>query len=135
MSDITIYTISTNQINYSITCPEDHISLQILEVGQAYIQGNYSNKTHYILSEVATLRPTQTITVNKTTLTADGVDKITFTGAVSGSTITAEGLLPGNTATGTCGNPDYFSTVIADTYQVTVSCWPYLDFTITITAS
>ena len=115
-------------------CPNGQENIQQLNAGETIIIGECSPFTDYILSGLVTPRPTQAITLDKTTLIADGVDKITFTGAVSGSTITVKGLLSGNTATGTCDNPDYFSTVIADTYQVTISCWPYLDFTITVTA-
>ena len=80
-------------------------------------------------------RPVQAITLNKTILTADGIDNIIISNAMPGSTITVKGNLPGNTATGTCANPDTFTTEIADTYIITISLWPYLDFVTTITAS
>jgi len=79
-------------------------------------------------------RPSQTITLDKTTFIANGVDSITITGAVTGSTMTIKGkIIPEQS--GTCDNPDYFITELPDTYTLTISNFPYLDFVVTIEAT
>jgi len=97
----------------------------------------YADSTvSYILNEIVTDRPTQPIAIDKTTLIADGVDTLTITGAAANSTINLSGKLPNNRAfSETCSDPETFSTEIPDTYTLTISCFPYLDFTVTIEAT
>ena len=113
--------------------------LMIDPVKYSYLVGLYNVGDAYYL-DLATLlpilRPIQIITLDKTTLIADGVDTLTITGAVANSAINILGKSSNNRAFGeTCSDPETFSTEIPDTYTLTISCFPYLDFTATIEAS
>ena len=110
--------------------PADAVNMAA--TGQSCMEGLADRHMQYILNGAITDRPTQATTVDKTSVVANGVDVVTVTGAPAGSTITAKGT--STTASGGCANPDTFSTQVADTYELTVSCWPYLDFVTTVIA-
>jgi hypothetical protein len=110
--------------------PEDQV-----EISANQYEKIFSNISGYFIKDgEVVIRPTQAVLLNKLLLTADGTDSIKITGATSGSIMKVEGLLLDNTAEGICENPDTFSTEIPDTYTLTISCFPYLDFTATIEA-
>ena len=101
--------------------------------GWGVIAGTFEGDTHYILSNAATLRPTNTTTIDKTTVTADGVDLVTLANIPPDATITITGEVPleeqpiGNTDTLT------FDTVGA--YYLTINSFPYLPYEVTINAN
>ena len=134
MTPFTIYD-STGKISGTGHCQSELLTMQPLKTGESVVTESANLLTDYYNNGAKTARPTMAVTLDKTAFAADGIDKITFTGAPANATITAKGKLPNNMATGPCGNPDIFSTQIADTYTVTISLWPYLDFTTTVTAS
>jgi len=86
---------------------------------------------YYILDNIITLKPTQSTTLDKLTLTADGIDIITITDAPTGI-FTATNS---ETITGEISGSDTFATTIAGTYKITITSFPYLDFTATIEAT
>lgn len=134
MSNILIYN-AEGRILRSVSAPPDMLQMQIFE-NELGLEAPYADsEVSYILNETVTDRPTQPIVIDKTTLTADGVDTLTITGAVTNSTITVLGKFTKNRAfSETCSDPETFSTEIPDTYVLTISCFPYLDFTATIEA-
>lgn len=134
MSNIVIYS-SIGRISSITSAPEGMLQMQIQE-GEFGIENVDANlNTDYVLDNTVTPRPVQTITLDKLTLTADGAEVVTILGVAVGSTIAISGLLPENTAfSETCSDPETFSTEIPDTYTLTISCFPYLDFTATIEA-
>ena len=85
------------------------------------------------LSLLALYKPTQQTTLNKLTLTADGIDTITISDAPSGA-FTATNAATHETVTGAINDTDTFSTTIPGTYSIKIESWPFLDFTTTIEA-
>ncbi len=80
-------------------------------------------------------RPANPTTLDKTTLTANGVDAIQLSHAPANSTLTALNLTSGNQISGSISGADSFTSTMKGQIKLTVSCWPYLDFVQTITAS
>jgi len=135
MTDFTIYNEITGSVQQIGVCSDTVSQLQeSLNFPERAVEGHYYSKANYFLLDVPTNRPTQPITLDKTTFIANGVDSVTITGAVTGSTMT----IRGDTTTeqsGPCDNPDYFITEIPDTYTLTISNFPYLDFVATLEAT
>ena len=80
-------------------------------------------------------RPVNPTTLDKTTLTANGVDAVTLSNAPANSTLTALNLTSGHQITGGINGADSFTSTMKGQIKLTVSCWPYLDFVQTLTAS
>lgn len=132
MSNIIIFN-SIGEILRDVIAPPDMLEIQIQE-GEFGIE-NVDCDVHndYVLDGTVTPRPTQSTTLDKTTITADSVDVITITNAPDG-TFTAINTTTKDTITGPINGSDTFSTTIAGTYKITIVAWPYLDFETTMTA-
>lgn len=89
-----------------------------------------AQSNYYILNGEVVIRPVQDTILNKTTLNADGIDTIEITNAPTGI-FTATNS---ETITGSISGSDTFATTIAGTYTITITSFPYLDFTATIEA-
>lgn len=114
-------------------CQECGLEAQIHSSGE-YVVSNIANiHADYIDQGETTPRPTQLSTLNKLTLTADGLDTITISNTPTG-TFTAVNLATRETISGAISGIDTFATTIAGTYTITIVAFPYLDFDITIEA-
>lgn len=74
-------------------------------------------------------RPEMQVAIDKTQIVADNADKATISGLPDGATITVNGVVF------TPGKPS--ETLTSDrpaTYEILVSCWPYVDVTFTLDA-
>ena len=132
MSNIIIYD-STGKILRNITAPPDMLQIQIQdgEFGLENVEADIYND--YVVSNTITPRPTQLTTLDKTTLTADGIAVITITNTPDGI-FTAVNITTKDIVTGSMNGTDTFSTTIAGTYKITIEAFPYLPFETTIEA-
>jgi hypothetical protein len=88
----------------------------------------------YILDGEVTEKPTQTTSLNKTTLLADGVDVITVTNAPANCHLLLRNKTTGETIEGTFSNTEEIFSTSAGTLELTFSCFPYLNLTTTVEA-
>lgn len=125
---IAIYDTIGKILQVGLFIDQAHVDLQNFASPYITVDESVDLTDKYVLNGALTQRPAQTTQVDKTTLTANGIDKVTITNAP------ANAVMEVNGQTASCANPDYFSTEIAGTYELTVSVWPYIDFKTTITA-
>ena len=114
-------------------CQNGYIQLQPQDTSETVIEGICDLNTDYILSGTVTTRPTQLTTLDKSILTANGVDVITITNAPTG-TFTATNTTTRETVSGSISGSDTFSTTVAGTYEIKIESFPYLDFVTTVEA-
>ena len=106
----------------------DYNAMLIIDTDTSPILGD-----KYVYDNEITIRPTQTTTINKSTITADGIDAVLITDAPVGI-FTAINKATEETITGEISGSDTFATTIAGTYKITITAFPFLDFTATIEA-
>lgn len=116
------------------TCQDILLTKQVSNPGESSIEGSCSLDFDYILAGQVVSRPMQAILLDKTTLTANGIDSIAITGAPIGANFTAMNQATKETITGIIDGTDSFSTTIEGTYDITISLFPYLDFKAVINA-
>ena len=129
MSNIVIYN-SEGRILRSVSAPPDMLQIQIQE-GELGVEGITNLETDYVLSGVITQRPTQATLLDKTTLTANGIDVIHITGAPDGI-FTATNVVTGEMVSGSISGSDTFSTTVKGTIKIKIEAFPYLDFEATV---
>ena len=130
MSNVIIYD-STGRILRTIVCPPDMNALQV-GTGESFIVGVCDQITQYVLNGVVTNRPTQSTTIDKTAINANGNDVVTISNAPIGATCT---ISNSETVTGIIDGTDTFVTTIPGTYFMTITQFPFLDFTAVINAT
>jgi len=105
--------------------------------GYGYIANIAYPATMYIPdvdNPVATDKPTSLVTLDKTTLIADGVDFITISSIAPDSTILLESSANGVYLEEPLDSPtDYLTVDAPGDYDITIESFPYLPFTATIT--
>jgi hypothetical protein len=89
-------------------------------------------KDSYVLSGVVTLRPIQETTLDKLTVSADGIDYISIINSPTGVFTAINNT--GDIISGEIAGSDTFSTTIAGTYKIIITSFPYLDFESTVEA-
>lgn len=97
----------------------------------AFIEGEYSYDTTYIPAGVATDRPTLSVTVDKTTVDADGIDFCTLSAVPLDAEIYINGVRLGISD----GTDVEINFDLVGEYLLKVSLFPYLDFEETINAT
>ena len=127
----TIYNTTSGQIIRNVSSSIIGY-LPTVETNESYINGRYDCKYYFIPSGVATLRPTQSTTIDKTAINANGNDVVTISNAPIGATCT---ISNSETVTGIIDGTDTFVTTIPGTYFMTISLFPFLDFTAVINAT
>ena len=131
MSEAIIYS-ATGEILRLVSAPSEMLVMQ-KQAGEFILFGDANDLTDYIYQGEIVARATQPTTLNKLTLTADGIDTITLSNAPSG-TFTATNTTTRETVTGAINGTDSFLTTIQGTYKIKIESWPYLDFEVTINA-
>lgn len=134
MQDYTYYVPLTGQIvlNFFGT------NLDVMDAAYSSltrIDGKFSGNLYYISEGIPTLRPDNPITLDASTLVADGTDTIGITGATTGTTVDIHNLTTGDKSSSSVANPDTFSTSIAGTIKLTFENFPYLPIEFIITAT
>jgi len=94
------------------------------------MEGMADDETQYVDNGVIADRPSMNLSVDKTTITANGTDEATISNIPSGATATCEG----ESLTIDDGEL-VFTADMAGTYTITFECWPYLDEEVTINAT
>lgn len=131
MSDVTIYETSTGKILRTLDVPEPMIELQV-QSGESYYLGRYLSDTHYFLTDVPTVRPTQSTSLSAASLPADGSTTITISSAPVGATCTITEIKGPHTTgaihsiTGTIDGTDTFRTTLVGDMTIAVELFPYL---------
>jgi len=137
VSNYSVYN-NSGKIVRSISAPPNMLGLQPLSLGESIINAKANLETDYIpnpANPVVTPRPANPTTLDKTTVTADGVDKAIASGVPLNSVITltdSTGSI--TTGTATTSSIDLIFD-IAGTYTIRVELFPYLDFEATINAT
>ena len=132
MINFIIYSINGKIVRVG-SCQNEFLLQQVLNPDELVLSGTANYLTQYVVDGVVTERPTQSTELDKSTLTANGVDVINITGAPTG-TFTATNTTTRETVTGSISGSDTFSTTVAGTYEIKIESFPYLDFVTTVEA-
>jgi hypothetical protein len=124
-----------------VTCDESHLDMMTKTPADVNstefitlnaIEGHCITHLNHIVDGVVTEKLAQQISLDKLEIVADGVDKITLSGSLPGSTLFIEG--GGTYLMGGLSDPDTFVTTIPGEYLFRVSLFPYLDYEVKINA-
>ena len=127
---------SNGKIVSVIDAPEDTKPLYVLDdidVLDCDKNAREVLNTYYIIDNEIVLRPTQMTSLDKLTIFADGADMVIITNAPEGI-FTAKNKTTGEEVSGDIVGSDTFSTTVPGTYKITITAFPFLDFTTTIEA-
>ena len=116
MSNILIFS-TAGKIIRNVSAPANMLQMQIQtdEFGIENVEANLI--TDYVVNNSVTARPTQTTTLSKITITADGVDAISIENAPEGI-FTAINTSTTDTVTGPINGSDTFSTTIVGSSSI-----------------
>ena len=129
-----IYDVATGKILRVYDGPADYAVMQA-GAGEAIVFSYpISDADHYVTQGEVTPRPAQSTIADKAAIQANGVDAITITGAPNGATFAARNLTTGEKLSGPISSGDTFSSAVAGKFVLTVTQWPYLDWTATVEA-
>lgn len=123
-----IYTVHTvsGLIVKRVDCPVD--SYEHRPDDEHWIEGFSDDLLQYVLNGVITPRPTMAPTLSATIIQSNGIDSVTLGNLPTPCTVIYEGpgfRLEGEVAEGEAT----FTTDAPGAHKVTVSAWPYLDWT------
>ena len=93
------------------------------------LEGDYDPETQYIISGVATTRPTMSLTQDKTEISANATEIATISGVPSGAKIRC-----GDSIETADGSDVEFTTDTVAEHTLTFSLFPYLDAEVVINA-
>ena len=99
--------------------------------GGGYISEDIDEREYYISAGVKTLRPTTSVSIDKTAIQANGLDAATITGVPTGWTYT---ISTGATGT-TDGTAISVTAIEPGSYTIRFTNWPYRDIEYTINAT
>ena len=132
MSEAIIYNL-TGKILRTISAPPDMLLMQKQE-GEFILYGEANGLIDYVDQGEVVSRQTQLTTLDKLTITADGIDTVILTNTPAG-TFTATNITTRETVTGPISGTDTFSTTVPGTIKIKIESWPYLDFEAEVVAS
>lgn len=122
MALVTFYNSGTGEIEGIISCSDSALSENVS--GRSYVNGWYDAETYYISGTTPTLRPSFSLSLSKSTMTADNNDYINLTGVPSGATVTLSRVGARKTVTAD-GTTIQIKTPLPGEYTVTVEKFPY----------
>ncbi|WP_426994441.1 hypothetical protein [Methylomonas sp. CM2] len=136
MIDYAVYEAETGRIVQTGLTIEAELNLVLTGWGDGYAiyAGVADRSTDYMVDGEPVVRPAQATAIDKTAIAADGVDQATISGAPADSDLTAVNLTTGDAVSGPINEIGQFATAIAGTILLTVSKWPYLDWSATVEA-
>jgi hypothetical protein len=134
MNKLTYYEKATGQIiSISTMIDQDHLN-SFIDTEFGAVEGEYDSTQYYFVNDVATSRPTMSCTLDKTTVTANGVDSITASNLPDPCEITITGGGAETKATVT-GGSESITFDLAGAYTIAVKAFPYLPWEDTINAT
>ena len=125
-----IYDIITGAVVKNVVCTPDQIRFQIQD-GQSAIDGIADGETHYVQSGEKIERPTMLVSIDQTTISADGVDPTTMSGLPTGAEISVNNIIIGMVDE---SGSFIFTTDVPGGYAIRVSLFPWRDYEVTINA-
>ena len=123
MANYTVYKTATGEITKNASCSPSMAQYQTI-AGESYIEARSDDLTQYILNDVVTDKPPMPCSLDKTDVTADGVDVATLANVPAGAKVFSNGVLLGE-GDGTDIEIDYD---LAGVYPLRIKLFPYLDF-------
>lgn len=125
--DICVYELATGKPLRDMGCPADMVEIQCQE-GEGYIEEVVCWHTEYVLDRKRTPRPTMDPGWSNLPLQANGQDVALLLDLPNPCRVIYEG--PGFRHEGeVVGGVAEFTTDVPGPHKVTVSAWPYLDWT------
>ena len=118
----TFYDPESGMITGELVCSESSFPLNVS--GRSYVNGGYDAETYYISGTTPTLRPSFSLSLSKSTMTADNTDYIDLVGVPSGATVTLSRVGASKTVTAD-GTTIQIKTPLPGEYTVTVEKFPY----------
>lgn len=141
-----IYNIADGRLIGELSAP-DHLIISMLSEGTSFLITNevidWDNS--YVVANSVVPRPQSLVTLDKVSLLADDIDRITITSSTFG-TVKIYRDIPSkerfnllsedsfDLVEGTIEGVEEFSTNVTGTYKIEIKSFPYLDFTATIEA-
>lgn len=90
MINYVVYKSGTGEISHNGCCTPSVLLLQPVEAGESILEVDVQadNSTHYIDNGILTGKTNHPLSINKTTILADGIDECLITGIANPSTVT-----------------------------------------------
>jgi hypothetical protein len=120
----------TGEILRTGNAPVNMVDIQAGD-GETAAVGSANDLTQYVLDGVLTDKPEMPIIIDKTSIAANGTDLVTITGVPSGALVQVGSLASGEVMDGEL----YLSFDEVGEYEVTFSLFPYLDYSVKISAT
>ena len=120
-----------------ISTSTEGMLLANIETGDDYVisEEPFNAEETYVLNGVLTPRPSFSLALSKSTITANGTDKANLTGVPSGAIVTMERSGGGSRSATADGTTVEITATMPGNYVVTVSKWPYRDEVLTVAAT
>lgn len=129
-----VYTVATGLIKRTGTAPINMISIQA-GAGEAVIEGVADVNSQYILDGEITNKPVFPSVINKNTVNADSIDEINITNVPPGTWMLLVSDENGIRVAEIVDDGDIDLVFDIDgQYKLSLSCFPYLDYEVTIDA-
>lgn len=120
----TEYKLDTGEICMTFSFQDEESSLLNHREGYGYISGTFYGDSYYVKDGVATERPIMSVSADKSSINADGLDALTISGLPTGnSDISLIG--PINDKWSEAERKIQITVNVAGTYRVFISQWPY----------
>lgn len=135
MIKFAVFNSATGQIDRVGSCPSSMLHGQAFEPTNDVIQipNDIDIEAHYIADSIVVLRPLSSVSIDKTTVSADGVDKVLLSNIPVDSVVTLAGDIS-NSIVATLSSLDLVFDVSGE-YKLTVELFPYLHFEAVINAT
>lgn len=131
------YNTETNRIIKQGTTPSTMLQEQVTLKNEAALQGEGSGATHYVVTNpdpVITLLLTNNTQIDKTTVIADSIDKVTLSNLPPNAELLVLGM-GGNLQQIVYTYEESISFDLPGLYTIQINAFPYLPYKVTINAS
>ena len=128
---ISIYKTLNGELVRVVRCPDSMIDIQC-NSGEKYIDGNYEGSKYYVSNNEAVHRPEMDIIVDKTILSADGVDSVVISNVQDGAEVFVDGVIFGIVE---ADGVVEISSNVPKEMNIAITLFPYFDKEIAINAT
>jgi len=112
-------------------CPDEMINIQA-QAGESVIEGIANDVTQYMLNNTVTDKSVMSLSTDKVTITANGIDASITTGLPNPSYIYINGIRQGTLIT---DGVLEFTVDTPGVYKIKIESFPYLDYEFEVTAT